>query len=70
MFLTGNAMQDYFPAMTAIETPKAVVRGPNDVHRQPQGEQYAEHSVHGAGGSGISTAVASFTVNLASLFAT
>ncbi|HNQ88708.1 MAG TPA: Uma2 family endonuclease [Verrucomicrobiota bacterium] len=49
-----------------------LVLGPEkqiEVHRQPQGEQYAVHSVHGPGGSVTSTAVSSFTVDLASLFA-
>ena len=40
-----------------------------EVHRQPQDEQYAESSLHGPGGSVTSTAVPTFTVNLASLFA-
>jgi hypothetical protein len=40
-----------------------------DVHRQPQGEQYAERSVHGPGGSAIRTAVAVSTVDLDRLFA-
>jgi Uma2 family endonuclease len=49
-----------------------LVLGPEkqiEVHRQPQGEQYAEHSVHGPGGSVTSTAVPSFTVDMTSLFA-
>ena len=49
-----------------------LVLGPEkqiEVHRQPQGEQYAEHAIHGPGGSVASTAVPSFTVDLASLFA-
>ena len=69
MNLSSAATQDYFSAMTAIETPKLVVRGPNKVHRQPQGGQYAERSVHGPGGSVTTTAVPSFTVDLASFFA-
>lgn len=40
-----------------------------EVHRQPQGEQYTEHSMHGPGGSVTSTVVANFTADLASLFA-
>ena len=49
-----------------------LVLGPEkqiEVHRQPQGEQFAEHAVHGPGGSVTSTVVSSFTVDLASLFA-
>jgi len=55
--------------MMPIEEMKAVCGGTNEVHRQPQGEQYAEHSVHGPGGSVTSTAVSGFTVDVASLFA-
>lgn len=40
-----------------------------EIHRQPQGEQFAEHAVHGPGGSVASTAVPGFTVDLVSLFA-
>ena len=40
-----------------------------EVHRQPAGEQFAECAVHGPGGSLTSTAVPSFTLDLASLFA-
>ena len=40
-----------------------------EVHRQPQGEQFAEHAVHGPGGTLTSAAVPGFTVYLASLFA-
>lgn len=49
-----------------------LVLGPGkqiEVHRQPQGEQFAEKVVQGPGGSLTSTAVPSFTVDLASLFA-
>jgi Uma2 family endonuclease len=49
-----------------------LVLGPEkqiEVHRQPQGEQYAEHTVHGPGGALTSATVPAFTVNLASLFA-
>ena len=49
-----------------------LVLGPEkqiEVHRQPQGEQYAERSVHGPGGSVTSTAVPGFTVDVAGLFA-
>jgi len=49
-----------------------LVLGPEkqlEVHRQPQGEQYAEHAIHGPGGSVASTAVPSFTVDVGSLFA-
>ena len=49
-----------------------LVLGPEmkiEVHRQPVGEQFAECAVHGPGGSLTSTAVPSFTVDLASLFA-
>ena len=41
----------------------------NPRHRQPQGEQYTEHSVHGPDGRVTSTAVPSFTVDVARLFA-
>ena len=40
-----------------------------EVHRQPQGGQYAESAVHGPGGSVTSTAVMGFTVDVAGLFA-
>ena len=40
-----------------------------EVHRQPQGEQFAEHAVHGPGGTLTSAAVPSFTVELKQLFA-
>lgn len=49
-----------------------LVLGPEkkiEVHRQPAGEQFAECAVHGPGGSLTSTAVSSFMVDLASLFA-
>ena len=49
-----------------------LVLGPEkqiEVQRQPQGEQDAEQSVHGPGGSVTSTVVPSFTVDLAGLFA-
>ena len=49
-----------------------LVLGPEkqiEVHRQPQGGQYAESSVHGPGGNLASTAVPGFRVDLASLFA-
>ena len=39
-----------------------------EVHRQPQGEQYAKHAVHGPGGTLTSIAVPSLTVDLATLF--
>ena len=39
-----------------------------EVHRQPQGEHFAEHAVHGPGGSLTSAAVPGFTVALDSLF--
>ncbi len=48
-----------------------LVLGPEkqvEVHRHPQGDQYADHSLHGPGGSVTSTAVANFTVDLAGLF--
>jgi Uma2 family endonuclease len=48
-----------------------LVLGPEkqiEVHRRPQGEQFAEHAVHGPGGSLTSAAVAGFTVELDSLF--
>ena len=40
-----------------------------EVHRQPQGEQFAEHALHGPGGSLTSAAAPNFTVELDSLFA-
>jgi Uma2 family endonuclease len=40
-----------------------------EIHRQPQGGQYAERSLHGPGGSVTSTAVPGFTVDLTGLFA-
>lgn len=49
-----------------------LVLGPEkqiEVHRQPQGEQFAEHAVHGPGGSLTPTAAPGFTVELDSLFA-
>jgi Uma2 family endonuclease len=48
-----------------------LVLGPEkqiEVDRQPQGEQFAEHALHGPGGSLNSTAVPSFTVELDRLF--
>ena len=50
-----------------------LVLGPEkqiEVHRQPQGEQFAEHALHGPGGSLTSAAAPSFTVELDRLFAT
>ncbi len=41
-----------------------------EVHRQPQGEQFAEHAVHGPGGTLTSAVVPGFTVELDRLFAT
>jgi len=38
------------------------------VHRQPQAEQFAEHSNHGPGGSLACTAVPGVAVNLRELF--
>ncbi|MBI5385872.1 MAG: Uma2 family endonuclease [Verrucomicrobia bacterium] len=49
-----------------------LVLGPEkqiEVHRQPQGEQFAEHAVHGPGGSVTSVVVPSLTVELDRLFA-
>jgi len=49
-----------------------LVLGPEkqiEVHRQPQGGQYAESAVHGPRGRVTSTAVPGFTVDVASLFA-
>ncbi|MBI5383803.1 MAG: Uma2 family endonuclease [Verrucomicrobia bacterium] len=49
-----------------------LVLGPEkqiEVHRQPQGEQFAESAIHGPGGSLTSAAVPGFTVELGSLFA-
>ena len=48
-----------------------LVLGPEkqiEVHRRPQGEQFAEHAVHGPGGSLTSAAVPDFTVELDRLF--
>ena len=39
-----------------------------EIHRQPQGEQFAEHAVHGPGGTLASAAVPGFTVELDRLF--
>ena len=39
-----------------------------EVHRQPQGEQFAEHAVHGPGGTLTSAAVPGFTAELDRLF--
>ena len=69
MNLSNDTTPDYFHAMTATEAPKPVVRAPRKFHRQPQGEQYAERTFHGPGGSVTSTAVSSFAVDLASFFA-
>ena len=41
-----------------------------EVHRQPQDGQFAEHAVHGPGGTLTSAAVLGFTVELDRLFAT
>ena len=41
----------------------------SEVHRQPQGDQFAEHAVHGPGGTLTSAAVPGFTVELGCLFA-
>lgn len=49
-----------------------LVLGPEkqiEVHRQPQGEQFAEHAIHGPDGSVTSRAIPGFTVDLAELFA-
>ncbi len=49
-----------------------LVLGPEkqiEVHRQPQGGQFAEHAVHGPGGALTSAAVPGFTVELDRLFA-
>lgn len=49
-----------------------LVLGPEkqiEVHRQPQGEQFAEHAVHGPGVTLTSEAVPGFTVELDRLFA-
>ena len=40
-----------------------------EVHRQPQDGQFAEHAVHGPGGTLTSAVVPSFTVELDCLFA-
>lgn len=40
-----------------------------EVHRQPQAEQFAAHTVHGPGGSLTSAAVPAFTIQLDQLFA-
>ncbi len=48
-----------------------LVLGPEkqiELHRGPQGEQFAEHAVHGPGGSLTSRALPSFAVDLTSLF--
>lgn len=43
--------------MTVIEEPKSVVRWGNEVHRQPQGKQFADRAIHGPGGRVTSAAV-------------
>ena len=48
-----------------------LVLGPEkqiEVHRRPQGGQFAERAVHGPGGSLTSPTLPSFTVDLANLF--
>ena len=40
-----------------------------EVHRQPQGEQFAESAVHGPGGKLTSAVVPGFTVELDRIFA-
>jgi Uma2 family endonuclease len=40
-----------------------------EVHRQPQGEQFAERAVHGPGGTLTSAVVPGFTVELDRIFA-
>ena len=40
-----------------------------DVHRQPQGQEFAARALHGPGGSLASATVPGFTVDLAGLFA-
>ena len=48
-----------------------LVLGPEkqiEVHRQPQGGEFAEHAVHGPGGTLTSAAVPGFTVELDRLF--
>ena len=48
-----------------------LVLGPEkqiEVHRQPLSEQFAEHDVHGPGGTLTSAAVPGFTVELDRLF--
>ena len=49
-----------------------LVLGPEkqiEVHRQPQGGQFAEQAIHGPGGTLTSAAVPSFTVELDRFFA-
>ena len=83
--LDCDASEDYFLAMTVIEAPNKLcayvrvgvkecwlVLVPEkqiEIHRQPQGEQFAERTVHGAGGRVATTAVPSFTLGLDRLFA-
>jgi Uma2 family endonuclease len=48
-----------------------LVLGPEkqiEAHRQPQGEQFAEHTVHGPGGTLTSAVVPGFAVELDRLF--
>jgi Uma2 family endonuclease len=40
-----------------------------EVHRQPQGEQFAEHAIHGPGGTLTRAAVPGFTADLDRIFA-
>lgn len=49
-----------------------LVLGPEkqiEVHRQPQGGQFAEHALHGPGGALTSAVVPGFTIELDRLFA-
>jgi hypothetical protein len=41
-----------------------------EVHRQPQGEQFAEHALHGPGGSLPTAVLPGLTVELDNLFTT
>jgi hypothetical protein len=60
--LSGSATKNKLPPVTAIEAPKRADCG-------PQGEQFAEHAVHGPGGTLTSAAMPGFMAELDRIFA-